>query len=125
MTRTPGPTGRNVRILICAGGTGGHVYPALAAADSLRESRATAGDLELLWVGSVGGMERKMVIEAGIKLETILAGGVVGKGLSGGLIGLVKLAAGAGQQGSIRTEGLCPQAQRWRSGPRSDRVRLE
>lgn len=83
--------------MICAGGTGGHVYPALAAADSLRESRATAGDLELLWVGSVGGMERKMVIEAGIKLETILAGGVVGKGLSGGLIGLVKLAAGAGQ----------------------------
>jgi len=81
--------------LICAGGTGGHVYPALAAVASLRVARAAAGDLELLWVGSVGGMEVEMVREAGIKMETILAGGVVGKGLSGGVLGLAKLAAGA------------------------------
>ncbi len=81
--------------MICAGGTGGHVYPALAAVASLRVARAAAGDLELLWVGSVGGMEVEMVREAGIKMETILAGGVVGKGLSGGVLGLAKLAAGA------------------------------
>ncbi|HJO33710.1 MAG: UDP-N-acetylglucosamine--N-acetylmuramyl-(pentapeptide) pyrophosphoryl-undecaprenol N-acetylglucosamine transferase [Anaerolineales bacterium] len=84
-----------MRILICAAGTGGHVYPALAAVASLRAARAAARDLELLWVGSVGGMEVEMVREVGINMETILAGGVVGKGLSGGVLGLAKLAAGA------------------------------
>jgi len=38
-----------------------------------------------------------MVREAGIELETIWAGGVVGKGVSGGLLGMMKIAAGVGQ----------------------------
>ena len=83
--------------MICAGGTGGHVYPALAAVDSLRVARLVSGDLELLWVGSVGGMETEMVRKAGIELETIRAGGVVGKGVSGGLLGLMKLGVGVVQ----------------------------
>ena len=56
-----------------------------------------AGDLELLWVGSVGGMEAEIVRQAGIKLETIWAGGVVGQGFRGGLLGIMKIASGAGQ----------------------------
>ena len=83
--------------MICAGGTGGHVYPALAAVDSLRKARDAAGGVQLLWVVSIGGMERKMVSEAGIRMESIWAGGVVGQGFSGGLLGMIKMAAGTAQ----------------------------
>lgn len=48
--------------MIAAGGTGGHVYPALAAAEALLGLRANA---ELSFVGSVGGFERPLVRDAG------------------------------------------------------------
>lgn len=48
--------------MIAAGGTGGHVYPALAAAEALLALRATA---ELSFVGSVGGFERPLIRDAG------------------------------------------------------------
>ena len=83
--------------MICAGGTGGHVYPALAAVDRLQKARAALGGVQLLWVGSIGGMERKMVSEVGISMESIWAGGVVGQGLRNGLLGMIKLAAGTVQ----------------------------
>lgn len=62
------------RILIMAGGTGGHVFPALAVADLLR----TAGH-EVEWLGTAKRIEARVVPEAGIKLNTILVEGVRGK----------------------------------------------
>lgn len=55
-----------VRLLIAAGGTGGHVYPALAVVESLRLMRELGNEPEVYFVGGVGGMELKMVTESGI-----------------------------------------------------------
>jgi UDP-N-acetylglucosamine--N-acetylmuramyl-(pentapeptide) pyrophosphoryl-undecaprenol N-acetylglucosamine transferase len=50
-----------MRILIAAGGTGGHVYPALAVAEALQASSPAP---TLTFVGTVGGFERPLVEEA-------------------------------------------------------------
>jgi UDP-N-acetylglucosamine--N-acetylmuramyl-(pentapeptide) pyrophosphoryl-undecaprenol N-acetylglucosamine transferase len=51
-----------MRLVISGGGTGGHIYPALAVARSLRELRP---GVELAYVGGVRGFERRLVGEAG------------------------------------------------------------
>jgi UDP-N-acetylglucosamine--N-acetylmuramyl-(pentapeptide) pyrophosphoryl-undecaprenol N-acetylglucosamine transferase len=64
-----------VRLLICAGGTGGGVYPALAVLQAIQ------GNADVLWVGGEGGMETQLVERTGISFETIPAAGVHGIGL--------------------------------------------
>ncbi|WP_297448303.1 undecaprenyldiphospho-muramoylpentapeptide beta-N-acetylglucosaminyltransferase [Ferrovum sp.] len=61
--------------LIMAGGTGGHVFPALALAEQLR----TQG-WRVVWLGTAQGMEAQWVGAAHFPLETIAMGGVRGKG---------------------------------------------
>ncbi len=61
--------------LIMAGGTGGHVFPALAVADELR-ARGHA----VHWLGSKGGFEESVVGRAGIPLALMSVGGLRGKG---------------------------------------------
>jgi len=61
--------------LIMAGGTGGHVFPALATARRLE----SLGH-QIHWLGSRGGMEEKLVSEAGIPLSLISVSGLRGKG---------------------------------------------
>lgn len=51
-----------MRLVISGGGTGGHIYPALAVARALRDLRP---GLELEYVGGVRGLERRLVGEAG------------------------------------------------------------
>ena len=63
------------RILVMAGGTGGHVYPALAVADLLRAQQHS-----IEWLGSIRGIENRVVPEAGIKLHAIAVQGLRGKG---------------------------------------------
>lgn len=70
------------RVLIMAGGTGGHVFPALAVASELRKSGA-----ELSWLGAKGGMEADLVTASDIQLHLINVSGLRGKGV------LAKLAA--------------------------------
>lgn len=62
--------------LIMAGGTGGHVYPALAAADEL-----VAQGGKVVWLGSVGGMEARIVGNTDIPMHLILVKGLRGQGL--------------------------------------------
>ena len=62
--------------MICAGGTGGGIYPALAAAHEL-QALGLSQD-ELLWIGTQGEMEETLVPRAGIRLETISGGAIVG-----------------------------------------------
>lgn len=62
-------------ILIMAGGTGGHVYPALAVADYLREK-----DIPLFWLGTRRGMEARVVPAMGYALLTLNISGLRGKG---------------------------------------------
>jgi UDP-N-acetylglucosamine--N-acetylmuramyl-(pentapeptide) pyrophosphoryl-undecaprenol N-acetylglucosamine transferase len=64
-----------VRLLICAGGTGGGVYPALAVLQAIQD------DAEVLWIGVEGGMETGLVERSGIPFRTIPAAGVHGVGL--------------------------------------------
>ncbi|HUG48696.1 MAG TPA: UDP-N-acetylglucosamine--N-acetylmuramyl-(pentapeptide) pyrophosphoryl-undecaprenol N-acetylglucosamine transferase [Candidatus Limnocylindria bacterium] len=57
-----------MRMLIAAGGTGGHVYPALAVARSLAERTAEA---EFLWLGGRRGLEATIVPGAGFELRRL------------------------------------------------------
>jgi UDP-N-acetylglucosamine--N-acetylmuramyl-(pentapeptide) pyrophosphoryl-undecaprenol N-acetylglucosamine transferase len=63
-------------VLIMAGGTGGHVFPALATADYLRDSGA-----EVHWLGTQKGIESQIVPGANIPIHYIDVSGVRGKGL--------------------------------------------
>ncbi|MBY0379477.1 MAG: undecaprenyldiphospho-muramoylpentapeptide beta-N-acetylglucosaminyltransferase [Burkholderiales bacterium] len=63
-------------ILVTAGGTGGHVFPALAIANALIAFR-----LNIVWVGSLKGIENELVPKYGIKLEKIAIFGLRKKGL--------------------------------------------
>ncbi len=67
-----------MRLLICAGGTGGGVYPALAAYQALS---AKVHGVETLWVGGEGGMEAELVKREAIPFTTIPAAGLHGVGL--------------------------------------------
>lgn len=65
-------------MLICAGGTGGGVYPAVVV---LKQLMAGSTPPEVLWVGGEGGMEAELVTRAGIPYQAIPAAGVHGVGL--------------------------------------------
>jgi undecaprenyldiphospho-muramoylpentapeptide beta-N-acetylglucosaminyltransferase len=90
-----------MRLLICAGGTGGSVYPALAVLQSLQskteKAKAKASGeqpvidrtarldipaaeevMTVLWVGGAGGMEADLVKREGVRFETIPTGQVHG-----------------------------------------------
>lgn len=63
-------------ILIMAGGTGGHIFPALAVADCLR-----AQGWRITWLGAANSMEADLVPKAGYPLVTVRFAGLRGKGL--------------------------------------------
>jgi UDP-N-acetylglucosamine--N-acetylmuramyl-(pentapeptide) pyrophosphoryl-undecaprenol N-acetylglucosamine transferase len=62
-------------VLIMAGGTGGHIFPGIAVALELR-----ARQVPVLWLGSAGGLETRLVPEAGLPIRTLAISGVRGKG---------------------------------------------
>jgi UDP-N-acetylglucosamine--N-acetylmuramyl-(pentapeptide) pyrophosphoryl-undecaprenol N-acetylglucosamine transferase len=76
-----------MRVLILAGGTGGHVFPALAVAEELRARGA-----EVLWLGTRSGLEAEIVPRAGFALSFISISGLRGKGVLSWLLAPYKLA---------------------------------
>lgn len=63
-------------LMVMAGGTGGHIFPALAVAQWLR-----AAGWNVVWLGSPRGMEASIVPQYGFEIEPVRFGGVRGKGL--------------------------------------------
>ena len=74
-------------ILVMAGGTGGHVYPALAVAQALE-----AHDQDIVWLGTHRGLEARVVPAAGIDMEWISIKGLRRKGIFALLIAPFQLA---------------------------------
>lgn len=74
--RAEGSAVSEATVLIMAGGTGGHVFPALAAADALLRK-----GLRVQWLGTTRGIEADLVPKAGIPLHFISVAGLRGKGL--------------------------------------------
>jgi UDP-N-acetylglucosamine--N-acetylmuramyl-(pentapeptide) pyrophosphoryl-undecaprenol N-acetylglucosamine transferase len=66
-----------VKLLIAGGGTGGHIFPALAIA---REWLSRGTEREVVLVGTQRGIEMKLVPQAGLPLETLRVAGLKGKG---------------------------------------------
>src|SRR6516225_6494188 len=56
------------KIIIAGGGTGGHIFPAIAIANALKQQQP---DLEVLFIGAKGKMEMERVPQAGYKITGI------------------------------------------------------
>ena len=66
----------NKTIIIMAGGTGGHVYPAIAVADLLK-----LNGFKIVWIGNKNSFESEVVPNAGFEIEYITISGIRGKNL--------------------------------------------
>jgi UDP-N-acetylglucosamine--N-acetylmuramyl-(pentapeptide) pyrophosphoryl-undecaprenol N-acetylglucosamine transferase len=73
-------------VMIFAGGTGGHVFPALAVAKQIEMQ-----SVPIIWVGTRRGIEAKVVPNAGYKIEWIAVSGLRGKNLATYILAPFKL----------------------------------
>ena len=78
-------------LMIAGGGTGGHIYPAIAIA---REFVARDAKRRAVFVGTERGLEKTIVPRAGFPLEFISAAGLKGKGFADRIRGLAQLPVG-------------------------------
>ena len=74
------------RIIIMAGGTGGHIFPALAVANHLRDLQ-----WDVSWIGTQQGMESRVIPAHNIEIDWLSVAGIRGKGLVEKLKNVTKL----------------------------------
>ncbi len=74
-----------MKVLIAAGGTGGHIYPGISVANEITKRDA---DSEVLFVGTAKGLEKRIVPESGYQLSLINSAGLKNVGIVGKLRGL-------------------------------------
>ncbi len=77
-----------MKVLIAAGGTGGHIFPGIAVAKELLRRHPQA---EVLFVGTARGLETRIVPESGFQLSLITSSGLKNVGLPGKIKGLLVL----------------------------------
>lgn len=82
-----------------AGGTGGHIYPALALAREF-----VRRGIEVVWAGRPEGMEREVIDKEGYEFAPVSAGQFSGKSFGGKLVGLAFLARGFFQSMRVLTK---------------------
>ncbi len=83
-----------MRVVVTGGGTGGHVYPALAIARALKEDNP---ENEVLYLGTPRGLEADVVPRAGIPFKAIESRGLLGMGPRAVLRGVLAAGKGLGQ----------------------------
>src|ERR1051325_5840896 len=89
-----------MRLMIAAGGTGGHIYPGIAVANEIMRRDANS---EVRFVGTVRGLENKLVSQAGYKLSFIDSTGLKNVGAIARARGLMVLPRSLwGARGAIR-----------------------
>jgi UDP-N-acetylglucosamine--N-acetylmuramyl-(pentapeptide) pyrophosphoryl-undecaprenol N-acetylglucosamine transferase len=76
------------RLMIMAAGTGGHIFPGLAIAQTMR-----ARGWQVSWLGTSHGMERELVPQHGVEMDAIEFSGMRGKGLRHTVTGGFKMLA--------------------------------
>src|SRR5690242_829402 len=77
-----------MRVLIAAGGTGGHIYPGIAIAKEIMRRDSSS---VVRFVGTARGLENRLVPQAGFELSLIESAGLVNMGLMQRLRGLMIL----------------------------------
>lgn len=90
-----------MKLLLAGGGTGGHLFPAIALAEQLKQEEPLS---EVLFVGTEKGLEARMLPELGWSLQTIEMSGWAGLGFMARLKVLGKLAKGFTQSRKILRE---------------------
>lgn len=73
-------------VLIMAGGTGGHVFPALAVARQMHDA-----GFRVLWLGAENGMETRLVPQHGFEVAVLATGRLRGGGIKRKLVGPLQL----------------------------------
>ena len=86
-----------LHVLLTGGGTGGHVFPALAVADELVKRGH-----QVSFAGSAHGLEAQLVARHGLPFHAVAARPLVGRGTGGKLLALGTLATSA-----VRARSLC------------------
>ncbi|MES2073130.1 MAG: undecaprenyldiphospho-muramoylpentapeptide beta-N-acetylglucosaminyltransferase [Pseudomonadota bacterium] len=81
--------GTGKKLLIMAAGTGGHIFPGLAIAETMQ-----ARGWQVSWLGTSKGMEGQIVPRHGVEMDNIEFSGMRGKGLMHALTGAFRLLAG-------------------------------
>jgi UDP-N-acetylglucosamine--N-acetylmuramyl-(pentapeptide) pyrophosphoryl-undecaprenol N-acetylglucosamine transferase len=89
-----GVQGVKEMLMIAGGGTGGHIYPAIAVA---QEWIARDAKRRVIFVGTERGLEKTIVPKAGFPLEFISVGGLKGKGIGDTIKSLLRLPVGFAQ----------------------------
>ena len=89
-----------LRIILTTGGTGGHIFPALAVAEALRRKHP---DAEILFIGGLYGPEKELAEKAGVAFVGLPVRGFIGRGLKA-LSALAAMSTSIGQAMNVVRE---------------------